>query len=280
MADGVRTDIHDSLGGVPGPVELRRRRPPPDLSAFCSGITFYRERFQGVARQLETATLTVPLIVSFGTPFEIGLGRPPGPEDRIRSFVAGPYAGPVHILSRGEAHCLQIDFTPLGARRVFGLPMDELTGRMVLIDDLDDAGVRTLADRLTDTPDWSRRFDIAERFVIERLGLAAPPVPEIAWAFAALDASHGSARIAALSADLGWSRRHFISRFRTEIGMSPKTVARLLRFAHAQRIARSTGTAWADTAAAAGYADQAHLIRDFREFSGLTPQAWLRTQPR
>ncbi len=85
-------------------------------------------------------------------------------------------------------------------------------------------------------------------------------------------ATDGSAPIAGLAAEAGWSRRHLTSRFRTEIGLTPKTVARILRFERVTRTLKADGGhGLADLAYACGYADQAHLNRDFRAFAGTTP---------
>lgn len=79
-----------------------------------------------------------------------------------------------------------------------------------------------------------------------------------------------------LTAKLGWSRKHLAARFHDEIGMPPKAVARIARFTHAQRLARSgMETGWAAVAAASGYADQAHLTREFGELAGTSPAAWI-----
>lgn len=279
MTDNDRTATHDSIAGLAGRFEVHRRAPRSGLEACYTGITGYREHFQGPVRQLETASLTIPLIISFGTPFEIGLGREPGPGDRVPSFIAGLFDGPVHIRSRGRSHCIQIDFTPLGARRFFALPMSELTARMVPVADISDTGLSDLSARLADATDWRACFDIAERVVARRLMRAAPPAPEIAWAFTRLGANHGTGSIAALASEIGWSRKHLVARFNAEVGMAPKSVARIMRFNRAQRLARQEHAGWAAIAAAAGYADQAHLIRDFRQFAGLTPRAWRGTQP-
>ncbi len=279
MTQSDRTATHDSIAGLDGPVELYRRAPRPDLAACYTGITGYREHFQGTARQLETASLTIPLIVSFGRPFEIALGHEPGADDGIPSFIAGLYDGPVHIRSHGTSHCLQIDFTPLGARRFFGLPMSELTARMIPVADFGDRRLGDLSARLAGAPDWETRFDIAEQAVTGRLVRAAAPAPEIAWAFTRLGTSHGTLPVAALAREIGWSRKHLVARFNAEVGMAPKAIARIMRFTRAQRLARHESAGWADIAAASGYADQAHLIRDFHQFAGLTPQAWRGTQP-
>ena len=87
-----------------------------------------------------------------------------------------------------------------------------------------------------------------------------------------LEHSKGAAPITALAKEAGVSRRHLAKLFRAEIGATPKTMARILRFENACHMARSIPRqGWADIAYAAGYADQAHLAREFRELSGLAP---------
>ena len=75
----------------------------------------------------------------------------------------------------------------------------------------------------------------------------------------------------ALAAELGCSRKHLGVQFREHIGLAPKAAARLVRFNHALRLVRDGGRT-ADVAQACGYADQAHLTREFRGFSGSTPR--------
>lgn len=267
-----------TLPSMPPPhgFDLCRRKPPPGLAGMVDDIVGYRETVPGAFRQIETASLTVPLIVSFGEPWEIALGRTPGRDDRIASFAAGLYGGPVVIHSFGGAHCLQINFTPLGAFRFFGLPMPELTARMVPLDDLS----RPLSDfaaRLADAPGWERRFDIAEAFVARRLNAGQGASDAVAWAYGRILRSGGIARIDAIARTLEWSRKHLAHRFRSEIGLGPKAVARIVRFNRVLSVTRSREeTSWADVAAACGYADQAHLAREFRELAGTTPARWQR----
>ena len=90
--------------------------------------------------------------------------------------------------------------------------------------------------------------------------------------------SRGGARIAALAKDIGWSRKHLVNRFRSELGLAPKPIARMMRF-HRGLPARANGNrsrGWAGIAAESGYADQAHLVREFGELAGETPTAWAR----
>lgn len=256
-------------------IDLVRRPAPAGLESFVTEIVCYREHGCRPARQVEPASLVVPLIVGFEAPFEIALRREPAPDDRIGSFAAGLCAAPALINSPGTAHCMQVNFTPLGARRFFGLPMSELADRMVALDDLGDAPLRALRQRLGEEEDWNARFALMESHLRTRLLGGRPASAGTAWAYERIVATGGRAGIAQLADRLDWSRKHLAQRFRAEIGLAPKAVARITRFTRAQALARRGGDGWADIAVACGYADQAHLIREFREFAGATPMEWL-----
>ncbi|NGN39457.1 AraC family transcriptional regulator [Mesorhizobium sp. CGMCC 1.15528] len=259
-----------------GAFEMVQHAPDAALTGLVTRITGYRELVAGHFRQTEAASLTVPLIISFGGAFSIGLGRTPGFEDRVTSFAAGLFAGPVVIDSFGDAHCIQIDFTPLGARRFFGMPMTELTGRMIDLGDVMGREGRNLRERLSDVATWDQRLAMAQRFVTRRLAGAARAPSPVSWAFDRLMASGGRMPISRLATEIGWSRKHLANRFAAEIGIGPKTLSRIVRFNHVLTLSKSSqGDGWAGIAAECGYADQAHMARDFHELAGTTPAAWL-----
>ena len=258
---------------VAGRFEMRRRLPNPALQGTITDICGYREMAPGHLRNVEYASLTVPLVISFAEPFAIGLGKAPGDNDRFASFAAGLYAGPVVIESFGGACCVQVNFTPLGARRFFRRPMSELTDSMIVLDDVLGAEGMALRERLGNAPDWSARFDIAEAFVAARLDNAAETPLEIAWAYDRIITSGGRTRISSLAERLGWSRKHLASGFSNAIGIGPKTLSRIVRFNRALGLSRQPTADWADIAADCGYADQAHLVREFRDLAGETPTA-------
>ena len=175
------------------------------------------------------------------------------------------------IESFGGACCVQINFTPLGARRFFGRPMSELTDSMVGLDDVLGLEGIALREQLGNARDWSTRFAIAETFVATRLTDARETPAEIAWAYDRITASGGRIRIASLADRLGWSRKHLAGRFSNAIGVGPKTLSRIVRFNRALGLSRQGENDWADIAADCGYADQAHLVREFRDLAGQTP---------
>ncbi|RUW51175.1 MULTISPECIES: AraC family transcriptional regulator [unclassified Mesorhizobium] len=258
---------------ISGLFEMRRRLPNAALDGVVTDICGYRETATGHFRNVEYASLTVPLVISFAEPFAIGLGRTPDDNDRVASFAAGLFAGPVMIESFGGACCIQVNFTPLGARRFFRLPMSELTDNMVVLDDVLGAEGAALRERLGNTPDWTARFDLAEAFVAARLESAAETPLEIAWAYDRIITSGGRTRIASLAEQLGWSRKHLADKFSDATGIGPKTLSRIVRFNRALRLSSEPTADWADVAADCGYADQAHLVREFRELAGETPTA-------
>lgn len=256
---------------IAGRFEMLRRLPESRLAGIVTDICGYRETAAAHFTNIEYASLTIPLVISFAEPFAIGLGKAPGSNDRFGSFAAGLYAGPVMIESFGAAACVQINFTPLGARRFFGLPLSELTDRMVdLRDALGREGV-SLRERLGNAPDWSARFDLAEVFVTERVSRLPGVRAEIAWAYGHILGSGGRTRIATLAGEIGWSRKHLAAEFTDAVGLGPKTLSRIVRFNRALRLSATED--WAGIAVDCGYADQAHLAREFRQMAGHAPTA-------
>ena len=89
--------------------------------------------------------------------------------------------------------------------------------------------------------------------------------------------SQGRLRIAALCREVGASRATLSRKFRDQVGLTPKTYARVIRIgALMERLAQNGPDQWAGLATDFGYHDQAHLNRDFREFCGATPDEYLR----
>jgi len=248
-------------------MQLAGRPPHPALRRDIRTLTGWHERTDGPLRRSELPGGRVVLVVSFGPRMDVD-GR------TFTSFAAGLHDAPALTEHDGFGYGIQSYMTPLGARRFFGMPMSEITGQTVELEDLIGPVAGELAERLAEAPDWATRIDLFERAIAERV-LAAPPVAsELEWAWERLLESDGAAPIGELAAELGWSRRHLAVRFRDELGMPPKALARLLRFERAVK-RLCAGDELADLALDAGYYDQAHFNRDFRAFAGTTPTAFL-----
>jgi AraC-like DNA-binding protein len=137
--------------------------------------------------------------------------------------------------------------------------------------------MRRLIARLAQTAGWPARFDLLEATLLARFADAPEPRPDIAHAWRVLTEADGRIPIAAIADDIGCSHRHLVCRFREHIGVTPKLFARLMRFDRTvESLDGATAVDWATLALDCGYCDQAHLIREFRAFSGLAPSLYLR----
>ena len=250
------------------------RAPDPRLRPYVSEYHGYREQAAGPMRRLQAPFDGLPMIVTFGPTIDIINGDRPAERGAFRSFLAGLHDVHVFTEYEGEQCGLQVNFTLLGAYRFLNLTMSDIANRCLDLGDLLGASeVELLVDALQDAEDWPTRFDLMDHFLLERLGRGRPMSPDIAWALKSLQTSHGARSIGALSRDLSCSRKTLIQRFHAQIGLSPKSVASILRFAFAvERIRTADEESWADLAIACGYYDQAHFNRDFRRYSGRTPR--------
>lgn len=218
----------------------------------------------------------MPIIVSFADPFRIRFDRSPGPAERIGSFVAGLHPGYVDIDYDGPVSCVQIDLTPIGAGIFFERPMSDFATCLVPLEDVGDRGLNDLRDRLGATTIRSERLKVTAAFLERRL-LGRVVAPETAFVWSALMRYRGTLRIDRLSGDLGWSRKRLSAHARDAFGLTPKRLARIARFRHAvERASTGSRPDWAGIAAECGYADQAHLVRDFTIFAGAPPARWRR----
>jgi AraC-like DNA-binding protein len=243
------------------------RAPHPALRRHIRSLTGWHEQSGQPVRHRELPGGRVVLVVSFGPSLQID-GR------GYTSFAAGLHDAPALTEHAGLGYGIQAYLSPLGARRFFGMPMRELTGHVVELEDLLGPAAGELAERLATTPDWATRLDLFERAIAQQVLAAEPVASELEWVWERLLATDGASPIADLAAELGWSRRHLAVRFREEVGMPPKAVARVLRFERAVQRLRA-GDELADLALEAGYYDQAHFNRDFRAFAGTTPTAYV-----
>jgi AraC-like DNA-binding protein len=197
------------------------------------------------------------------------------------SVVAGLAPGGVSARGRG-IECLQVRLSPVVAHAVLGAS-SELGGTVASLDDLWGRDAGRLQEQLRAAGSWEDRFAIAEAALARRGEEGRAVDPEVAFAWGQLVGKLGGVRVERLAAEAGWSRKRLWSRFRSQIGLTPKHAARLVRFDHAaHRLA--AGHSAALVAAETGYADQSHLHRDVMAFAGVTPTAvtaapWLAVDP-
>jgi len=174
-----------------------------------------------------------------------------------------------------------VSFRPGAAGNVLGVPVTELTDRHVPADALWGSRASELRERLLAAQGPSAAFRVMEAALMSvRLHRPLLMHPAVAQALECRTSGWGSSRVAEIQRRAGYSPRHFIALFRAAVGLTPKHYYRVKRFATAlQGLAGSKGGGLADLAASVGYSDQAHMTREFREFSGVTPTQYRPRDP-
>lgn len=188
---------------------------------------------------------------------------------QLRSAVVGIGHVPFRTVGRG-VECVELRMSPFTAFTLLGGLRPDLNGTVVGLTDLWGPCAAILVEQLASRTNWNERFAALETVLAARLASGPAPDPEVRGAWAQILASGGTTRIDRLAAEYGWSRKRLWARFTTQIGVTPKRAAMLVRFDRAAR-RLETGEKPCETAVACGYADQAHLHRDVRDFADCTP---------
>ena len=179
-----------------------------------------------------------------------------------------------HIVVEGVCPPAYIEtcLAPLGAYTLFGPAVADARESIVGLEELVGADARLLVDRIQSTPTWSERARLLDAFLLDRCSRGPQPASEVSEAWYLLVRSGGTSTIGEIARAVGWSHKHLITKFKQQVGVAPRLAARLLRLSRVWRHIE-TGQKWARIAAESGYADQSHLVREFRQFTGTTPGA-------
>ncbi|MBA16740.1 MAG: AraC family transcriptional regulator [Sphingomonas sp.] len=261
-----------ATGGRDGRVKVEQRQPTPALRDI---IRSFSER----TARLGAASVSAPLparpdpFIEFYLQDRYAVSHDGGPAQATPEVVfVGPqsYRGTRLTLS-GEIHVLTIRFQPGGFHALFGMPMVELVDQGLAVTDVLGPRGTALRDVILSARDFDARIAAAEAWLADQLADAARPDRICALA-RALRRSGGRIAIQRLAAASGLGSRQFTRRFETQIGLTPKVFARTVRLnAVLDAKARYPTTAWTALVHDAGYADQAHFVRDCRELAGDAP---------
>jgi len=188
-------------------------------------------------------------------------------------LLVGQMRRHVTIASGERVQSFGIRFRPGGAYPFLRFSQGDVEDRIWALDDIHPVLSRQLAQAATRTMESGGEPVQAVERVLMRFLASVKESPAVSAALEEIIGSGGQAAVRTLAADAGVSTRHLERVFRERVGMGPKTFARVVRF---QRVLNSPAKNWAAVAADAGYFDQAHLARDFQQFTGETPSAWAR----
>jgi len=246
--------------------------PAPSLRGLVDSYSDYWEQTTSFSARRELAATTGVLIYVFGEPLEVIGADGEAIMVRAGEGFAGGIADATSVTRAMGAQAGVHAFLPLASlAAITDAPLPEIANRVVPMRDLIGAAAETLGGPLCDAAGAEQRFTLLDAFLADRFARHDVMNGPINWAMGQLSRAAGPAT-SRLAGEIGWSRRHFISRFRAATGFSPDHFRRIARFERfTAAIIGSPNEGLAGLAADCGYFDQAHLTRDVRAFSDMTP---------
>lgn len=260
-------------------MSFHQRRPAPPLDAFVESVWLCRAAPRPPALERVIPGGGAQVIVNLR-------------EDETRTYADSPsglicqrtsgsvvsgIATRYQIIDTDEQeHVAGIAFRPGGTYPFLAAPAHDLSDRDVPLDELwGRACVSRLREALLEAATPEAALHVLEAALLEAW-LDRVPHRTTVFALASFRANPSVARVGVVADRLGVSARQFIERFTAEVGITPKRYCRLLRFQQAvTRAHHEQAVDWPGLALACGYVDQAHLIHEFRAFSGLTPTRYV-----
>ncbi|MGH3352396.1 MAG: helix-turn-helix domain-containing protein [Nocardioides sp.] len=249
---------------------------PDVLRPFVTSMVPYDVDFGAPGTHRGMPSTEVTFVLPVGEPLDTAWSD--GSDHRVTwSLVSGLHTRPAAIRHNGYQRGIQLALTTAGVRALFGMPAAAWRGELLALDEVAAPGdVRHLPEKLaetdprqTDPQQWER---LVATSLIETLARRGEPAAraEVGRALALLTRGAGVQEVAD---EVGYSRRRVSDLVRAETGVAPKQFQRLARFDRSKRLLGRVSLAHAATAC--GYADQAHLTREWQEFAGCTPTTWL-----
>jgi AraC-like DNA-binding protein len=170
-----------------------------------------------------------------------------------------------------------VHFKPWGMSPFIDVPASELRDRWVPVDAVWRRALDRIRNQVGDLGSATAALRVLEEELRSRLaGAPSRGLDLVRHTGGQLAAAHGVVPVGALSEAAGVSGNHLAAQFKSHVGVTPKRVARIYRFA--RLILSADGlhpVGWAESAHTAGYFDQAHLIKEFKDFTGHTPTEYL-----
>lgn len=236
------------------PCESVLRLPDPRLRFFVVGYSGFRSGTGTAVRHRVLPVNVTTLIIDL-----TGGSR----------VITGPCADFTVHARHAWCEGVSVGLTPAGTSALLGVPARALLGETVTLADVLPREA-ALAERLATAPGWASRFAILDQELVRRLDDRGPADGLVTRAWTRLQRPGPRLSVDGLAGRLGISRRYLEVRFQREIGLTPRSVARIARLQHAVgRLVRPADLA--RIATDCGYADQPHFTREIRTMTGLTP---------
>lgn len=248
-------------------------RPTGPLASGAVRVLAYGMSGEAPGRHVGMPSRTLTLVIALDERLALTQPGDRVPQ-RLRTCIAGLATEPTVIHHDGHWRGVQLDLRPSAARALLGAPASALVGRSHELADVVGPLADRLRDRLHEVTEPRAMFAVVDATLASWWDDRSRARSEVAEAWRVIGAAPRAPTVAGLARHVGWSVRHLEQQFLAEVGLTPSQTLRLRRFERAHALVGDPSRRLADVAVEAGYADQAHLSREWKSFSGLTPRAW------
>jgi AraC-like DNA-binding protein len=171
-----------------------------------------------------------------------------------------------------------IEFSPLGAYRLFQVRQAELKNRIFLVDEILGKPARGLQEEIANSDSVPDKIRVVQRYFIKLLSKSEPD-RVLDYCIREIEGSKGLVTVAELARKTGFSSRWLYEKFMEKVGLSPKNLSSVVRFMqfYGQWAKNPTGDFFKEDVYRYFY-DQAHFIKDFKRFTGVSPQRFVRSE--
>jgi AraC-like DNA-binding protein len=258
-------------------MDFRARVPPPPFDAFVAMVWACRSepRPHGLERVLPTGGAQLIVNLKEDETRLYDPDRPHEPAVTAGSVLSSAQTRYQIIDTSEQEYVAGVAFRPGGAALFMPMPAHEVSDIDVPLDEIwGRARTARLRERLLASRTLDAMLDVLDATLCESWTRRSLH-PAVSYALGVFDRGPEANSVAAVTQRVGLSAKRFIERFKAEVGITPKRYCRVHRFQRAlTEMGRSNRVDWTSVALDCGYFDQAHFIRDFREFSGITPTAY------
>jgi AraC-like DNA-binding protein len=253
-------------------------KPEPPLSKFVDNFWLYEGYDPQNTTERILPTGTLELVINL---HKNELRFYDGEHPEICSHFSGAIVSGAHgrtlVPDGAEEVCIiGVHFKPGGAFPFLGLPAGDLADTHVNLETIWGLSAARLRERLCEARTSTERFLLLKNALLNRLCYGVEQHYAVSAALEMFRRNQAGATVREAAKYLGLSQRRFIQVFKSEVGLTPKLFSRIQRFQQTRTIIQQNlSPSWATLALDLGYFDQSHLIREFLEFSGLSPTDYL-----
>ena len=195
-----------------------------------------------------------------------------------RSIVTFRMSRPMDVQMRKGAGVVAICFQPGMAYKFIQVPMQALSDTTTALTDIWDGMGAEIEDKMAESKNNEGRISLVQKYLLEKLASGKDDL-QIAHCLRQVRLSGGLIAVRSLVCDTGLSQRHLSRKFQEYVGLSPKEYLRVSRFIHSLDHLKSYPMfSLTEVACKSGYYDQAHFIRDYKDYTGYTPGEVVRTR--